>query len=135
MSRIQWTKEHEVNVRLIDEQHKSLMEAMAKLEELTRQKAAHREIEKALDELALRTRRHFFAEEQLMEAHDYPDRHNHTHGAHVRLLADIINVISDYRSGSQQLKTKTLKSLEKALVGHIIDEKELGAFLSSKGVK
>lgn len=130
-----WSKDVEVNVRAIDEQHRALFGAMTKLEELTRQKADRLEIEKALYQLASHTMRHFFAEEQLMEEYDYPDRHNHIHGAHVQLLTDIVNVLSDYRSGSQQLKMETLKSLEKALVDHIDDDKELGAFLNSKGVK
>lgn len=132
---IHWTKTLKVNVQTLDEQHKALMESIARLEHLLSQKSGRADIDGVLNELAQQTQRHFETEERLMAQYDYPRRHAHAQLAHVLLLEDLNKLCRNFHSGTLQVDAQTLEFLMAWLVDHIDIDRDLGAFLNSKGVR
>ncbi|MBI2314028.1 MAG: hemerythrin family protein [Betaproteobacteria bacterium] len=132
---IEWTSALEVNVQVLDEQHRALAGLLDKIEDLLRQKSDRAEIEKAMAEFAHHTKLHFQAEERLMAEHDYPGRHNHIDVMHDHLLEELAKLRLDLHSGTLHLNARTLRFLRDWMVSHIQADKELGAFLNSKGVR
>lgn len=78
---MKWTKEFSVGIHEIDEQHKTLSECIASVEEAVVGQERWSAVHSALDRLADFARIHFAVEESLMRIHDYPglDEHIHEH--------------------------------------------------------
>lgn len=86
-----WSKDYSVGIRLIDNDHKALVEAINNLHEAIQMDDPDREVDVALSFLARYVREHFQREEQLMADYGYPDLlpHKATH----RKLARTVHAI------------------------------------------
>ncbi|MCC7184181.1 MAG: Flp pilus assembly complex ATPase component TadA [Rhodocyclaceae bacterium] len=130
MSGRQWSKDDEVGVPILDEQHKALTLAVIKLEELVRKKQNRDEIEQALNELVKLTELHYSTEQQLMSEYQFPERRTHIR-SHGRLFEDVAKLSSDFHSGAKQFDIQTLAFLQDWLHRHVDEDKKLSRFLKS----
>jgi hemerythrin-like metal-binding protein len=124
------TKDIEIGIPVLDEQHHALTASIAQLEGLV----AHHgraEIDAALRGLAQVTKEHFDTEQRLMVAYDFPRHHEIAGGAHARLYEDVVKLQSEVSAGRRHLDAKALTSLRNWLTRHIAEDKQLAAYMKS----
>jgi hemerythrin-like metal-binding protein len=137
-----WSENLQVDVRKMDSQHKALLITVNKLHELLLREGDIASINELFSDLIRQTRVHFKTEERFMKKFDYPDYENH------KLMHDLlIDQLEDVQVAQQAIESQSFEQhwferLELAdflrtwLFSHIVDEdKKLGEFLKSKGVK
>jgi hemerythrin-like metal-binding protein len=134
MAYMNWKAALEVGHPKIDEQHKSLVEALNSLHAAMKQGKGKDEVQRILVFLRDYTVDHFKMEEGLMDAHRYPSAAAHK-AIHVDLVKQVAAVVADHQSGKPVMTSAVLDFLEDWLTKHIMTEDmALGAFLKSKGV-
>jgi hemerythrin len=125
---LDWRAEWTLHVAFMDADHRRLAQQLVHVAEAvsrrdTEPSDAH--IIRALEHLALLTRRHFAREEEIMRAARYPhlDGHRNEHAA---LLGDCGALIADARAGRIDWSDPDLlPALEHWLVAHILDDDRL----------
>lgn len=85
---MKWKKDFSVGIHEIDEQHKTLSDCIASLEEAFVGQERWSAVYSALARLADFARIHFAVEESLMRIHDYPGLEEHIH-EHWRFSDDL----------------------------------------------
>lgn len=134
MAYMNWKPALEVGHAKIDEQHRSLVEAINTLHAAMKQGKGKDEIQKILVFLKDYTVDHFKMEENLMMAHAYPGAQVHM-AIHADLVKQVGALVNDHQAGKAILTASVLDFLEEWLTKHIMTEdKELGAFLKARGV-
>jgi len=133
MELIQWDDGLSVGVPEIDEQHKKLIGFINNLVKCeVDSKAQDEQIQSVLSGLFNYTSYHFFAEEQIMEASEYPnyDKHKDEHAA---LTAEVIDYFDRYLGGDRDIRSRLYEFLKGWLLNHIqVTDKGLGNYLSSR---
>jgi hemerythrin-like metal-binding protein len=130
---MEWHSALEVGHERIDADHRTLVETLNQLQAAMDQGQDQAEILKVLNFLRDYTVTHFRAEETLMIRHQYPGAPTHF-AVHAKLVLQVGDLISDYRSGKTMLTADILAFLEAWLLDHILGlDKELGGFLRSRG--
>jgi hemerythrin len=135
MPLITWNNTLSVNVQEIDSQHKRLVELVNQLHDAMSQGKGREVMGATLAGLIDYTRTHFAAEERLMTAHAYPGygRHKAEHDA---LTKQVVDLQGQYQAGQPVLTIEVMNFLKDWLSKHILEvDKQLGAYLNSKGVK
>jgi diguanylate cyclase (GGDEF)-like protein/hemerythrin-like metal-binding protein len=128
-----WTPAHEVGVKLIDAQHRRLVELLNELGELLKSGAERDAIVAALGALVMFTTGHFKTEERLMV--DQPGWSLATQHAqeHQKLLDDVTSLVVQVDAQSM---TRTVRFLQEWLLRHITTmDAPLAAWLRQRGVK
>jgi hemerythrin-like metal-binding protein len=134
MAYMNWRSDWEVGHSKIDEQHKSLVEAINTLHAAMKQGKGKDEVRRILVFLRDYTVDHFKTEEALMDAHRYPGAAAHK-AIHADLVKQVATLVTDFQSGKPVMTSAVLDFLEDWLIKHIMSEDTaLGAFLKSKGV-
>jgi hemerythrin len=134
MAYMNWRSTYEVGHAKIDEQHKSLVEAINTLHTAMKQGKGKEEVQRILVFLRDYTVDHFKTEESLMDAHRYPGATAHK-SIHTDLVKQVAGLVADYQNGMPVITGAVLDFLENWLTKHIMSEDmALGAFLKSKGV-
>ncbi len=128
MSNITWSQELEIGVPILDQQHKALMHALARLEDVAHGKG-RAEVETSLEDLAKHAKGHLDTELRLMAAYDFPE--NRSAPSHIRLVDDVAKLNTAYRSGSRDLDPRNIASLKSWLARHINEDKKLAVYLNS----
>ena len=130
MAFLDWTDSLSVNYRLIDADHKKLIEMINKLHDASTQENNHAAAENALDQLVDFTKVHFVHEETLMRKMAYPQIIPHKI-EHDRLMQQIEDFRKRYAAGQVGLSMDTVVFLRNWLCDHIIKvDFMLGAFLA-----
>jgi hemerythrin-like metal-binding protein len=123
----------EVGHGKIDEQHKSLVDALNSLHAAMKQGKGKDEIQRILVFLRDYTVDHFRMEEALMDQHRYPSALAHR-AIHADLVKQVATLVGDFQSGKPVMTSAVLDFLEDWLTKHIMSEDmALGAFLKTKG--
>jgi hemerythrin len=131
VSNIAWSDKLSVGVDLIDEQHKSLIEKIAHLEDAIRTGQGPAEIVRVLDFLIDYTGYHFGTEEKNMRAFDYPELPAHL-VKHAEFTNTLANLAEDFEEegATQPLADSIETLLMNWFVKHIQDvDAKFGAFL------
>ena len=131
---VTWRDEYSVNVKQIDEQHQRMLELVNNFHLAVEACTDKDSLQNMLVELADFTRMHFSTEEQLMKEHDYPELNRH-HKEHQILLRHIGDLVFSVSNGKYPTFYSDYDvSTDWALI-HIAEyDKDLGAFLNTKGV-
>jgi len=117
----------------IDDDHRTLVQALNDLHTAADQGKDAKEIAKVLNFLRDYTVTHFSTEETLMIRHKYPKTSEHF-TAHADLLMRVSDFIADYRQGRIASVAEMMTFLETWLVEHIQGpDRALGAYLKSVG--
>ena len=72
-----WKKEYEVNIGLVDQQHRRLFELLEMVRDSLLGRTSTRAVYDSMDMLTRYTETHFLTEERLMRLHGYPDLDGH----------------------------------------------------------
>jgi hemerythrin len=122
MSFFPWSDEYSVHLRVIDNDHKDLVNTVNALHEAIAGGSARGEIGRIIGTLAQYVDEHFSREEALMETHDYPDLAGHKR-IHRHLTRQVYAIRTIFASKPQQIDpAKLLRFLRDWLVHHIVEE-------------
>jgi hemerythrin len=135
MNLIDWNDDFSVNIKVIDEQHKKLVDLVNKLHAAMMQGQGETLVHKILDALVDYTNYHFTDEEKLLEEHDYPNHDKHQE-EHNKLLQDVLDFKIRQQANNEKLSPEMLNFLNVWLTNHILkSDRAFSAFLRDKGVR
>jgi hemerythrin-like metal-binding protein len=129
-----WTKDLELGIPTIDEQHKKLVAMVNSL---------HRSLERSdtasagrvLQELIEYTGYHFGTEEKFFDQHGYPETDAHK-TIHKKLVDKVLAFKRKFDAGEEFLSQELLNFLKDWLINHIgFTDRKYAPFLQSKGVR
>ncbi len=128
-----WKNEYKLNINIIDEQHKSLFDAIEDLEKLINSEGNQSHAVDALLALLIHyTDYHFKAEEQLLEKIGYPDLPQHCQ-LHKELKNSVLNFLQEQKEKTLDVNN-FLVFLRYWLVKHIlVEDRKYANFLQKKG--
>lgn len=133
---VQWTEDLSVGVRQIDEQHRTLFQAVDRLFEAMRAGRGREHVEQTLQFLQGYVATHFDTEEQHMAAHDYPGLADHR-AHHQAFVQDFLALRADFQQHgpSASLTIAVQRRLCDWLRNHISsDDLAMGKFLQARRV-
>ncbi|TNF95887.1 MAG: hypothetical protein EP297_11385 [Gammaproteobacteria bacterium] len=131
---VTWSDEYNINVEEIDIQHQQLLELVNNLHSSVEANIGKNDLKDLLIELTEFTRMHFSTEEKLMKEHDYPEYKDH-HKDHITLLKHMNQLVAKVSNGKGPTFSSDYDvSTDWALVHILEHDKNLGAFLNSRGV-
>lgn len=134
MTFITFTHDNEVNIKEVDEQHRTLFDILNRLHEAVAAGKEQGELFAILDELIEYTVYHFATEEKLYIEHDYPGYEKHK-AEHDNLTATAVDLQQKLRDGSATLSFELLDFLHDWLMGHTLGlDQEMGPYLNERGV-
>ena len=122
MSYFPWSDEYSVHLRVIDNDHKDLVNTVNSLHEAISAGAARGQIGQIIGNLAKYVDEHFSREEALMETYDYPDLASHKR-LHRHLTRTVYAIRIIFTSKPKKIDpTKLLTFLREWLIHHILQE-------------
>jgi len=126
---IQWNESHSVNVKEIDEQHKTFIGILNKIYDLVYQRIDQAELKKILDELVAYAEKHFQTEEGYFDKFNYEHSEEHKK-EHLKLKTQIGDFYKKLEAGEVEISVELLDFLENWLVDHldIQDKKYIKCF-------
>lgn len=114
-----WSKEYEVGVPEIDEQHQRLFKMINDLNEAMALGRGKDVLDRILNGLVDYTVRHFKTEEMYMEKANYPELDSHRE-VHMRLTDKVHEMVDRYKTGEVGLGIDLLNFLQDWLKKHIL---------------
>lgn len=132
MSQIAWRKEYEIGIEAIDNQHKSLITMLNKID-------ANREkidkipiLKEVLIGLVDYTKSHFHDEEAFMEEIGYPKLLEHRR-QHQILTDQVVDILKRLRMGNFNINDELMSFLKKWVINHIMDhDHQIGEYYSNQ---
>ena len=116
----------------IDKQHKELVSMVNELHRAMKMKMGSREAGAVLTRLAEYTVYHFGYEEELFDAHGYPDKVNHKK-VHEDLVGKVVAFTKEFEQGRAAISMDLMKFLTDWLKNHIMKtDKAYAPFLKNK---
>lgn len=133
-SYVKWQDAYNVGVKVIDDDHKRLMNLINGLKMAVRYHTGETFEKQAMDELAEYTRVHFAREEKLMQEHDYPGFPAHK-AQHDAMSERVAGYLKDYEERGHDAIVDLAPVVKDWLVNHIYKtDQEYAAFLRNKGL-
>lgn len=118
MPLITWGPKIETGIRIIDAQHKRLVEIINELNEALKEERSNELMGATLNELVDYTRTHFGTEARLLSNHKYADLKEHQHEH--RIFTDQVVMYRDwYEAGSKKVDQAVMDFLREWLIKHI----------------
>jgi hemerythrin len=134
MSFIKWNDSYNVNVELIDKQHKVLVSIINDLHDAMLAGKGKDVLSSTYTRLLDYTNTHFAAEEGLLKTYAYPDFSVHQ-AAHVMLVKQVKDLQQKLVANNFTLTMETSQFLKDWLLKHVQGtDKRYSAHLNSKGV-
>ncbi len=133
---IKWDDEYSVNIPVLDEQHRKLIEIINKASMVVEISSnSLKSVLEILDEMTEYALKHFKEEEHYMEKFHFTG-----YQAHKNEHINFINIVLDYKNravyGDYQIASKTLEYLVQWYVNHIqVTDKEYIDFFKENGLK
>ncbi|MBC7950400.1 MAG: hemerythrin family protein [Rhodospirillaceae bacterium] len=120
---IEWTPEFSVGQKVLDADHRKLIDILNQIYDAWQEHSSTLELGRLFDELMDYTDNHFTREESKLSAHDYDDLTRH-HAAHERLRELVMAFRSRHLAGQQadKLTEEMAKFLKSWLLDHILEE-------------
>ncbi len=115
---IKWDDKYSVNVSIIDEEHKKLIDIINETILAKEYNNNLRSISEILVEMTVYAKEHFKTEETYMSNFKYHDYESHK-DEHQNFSKNISDYCSDLMSGSYQIMEELTKYLQQWLVHHI----------------
>jgi hemerythrin len=134
---IQWDAKYEVGIRMVDEQHKELVDKINELQTAMREGKGRDKISAIVNFLGGYALKHFATEESLMRLHNYPHMARHVQH-HEDFKADFARLQQDFSSDikASLLAIEVQKRLSDWLLHHIQKvDKETAHYLALKGAR
>ncbi len=132
---IDWDAKLSVNIKIIDEQHKRLVDMVNQLYDSMKEGKAKDVLGNLLTELASYTDYHFRTEEDLFKKHGYPESALHKM-EHDKLRKEVLDLKAKMDKGEAIITVEVLYFLKDWLSKHIMgSDKKYSPFLNGKGVQ
>jgi len=136
MDKIEWDGSLSVGVKVIDEQHKELIQKLKDLSDAFKIGREEDKILKTLDFMIDYTDFHFSAEEKLMAENDYPGLEQQK-SQHAEFKSILNHIVEDFEEEgpTKALATSINVFLANWLVGHIKgSDQKIGQYFDEKGL-
>lgn len=134
MSHIEFDDTLRVGNKLMDQEHEMLISYINLLQKAAENEASDNIVNHVVRGLVEYTRTHFFVEEELMKAFDYPDRESHMK-AHEGFRAKANALVRDADRGEEIDLPGVLTFLTEWLTAHILKiDAKLADFLKDKSL-
>ncbi|MES9970434.1 MAG: bacteriohemerythrin [Candidatus Thiodiazotropha sp.] len=131
---VSWSEEFSVNVKVIDEQHQTMLDIVNNLHTAVEENEDKETLKQLLIELNEHTRSHFATEDELMKQYDYPGYEQHLHEHNV-LLQHLGNIVESVTGGKDPTFRSDYDVSSDWVLIHIFkSDKDLGGFLNKQGV-
>lgn len=135
MSFIEFNDSLKVDNKLIDQEHAVLIEYINLLQKAVENESSVRIIGQVLEGLTEYTHTHFFVEEEMMKAFEYPDQAQHLK-AHDGFRSKLADLIQSYENGDNQISENVMGFLKEWLTEHILKiDRKLSDFLADKSFR
>lgn len=131
-----WTEEMSVGVKVLDEDHKTLIAMLNDLNDGIEANRAKATLETVIEKLSNYTRFHFAREERMFAETGYSRGASHK-AEHALLAKRVMNLQARFESGqSRELGMETMAFLKSWLTDHILGSDQMyGAHLNANGIK
>jgi len=134
MVHIVWDDKYSVNIEVIDEQHKRIIEILGKLFAEMGQKKSPEVLRAILDQMVWYASEHFSTEEIFMTQYDFPGYADHKK-EHEAFKTKVGAFQKDFVAGKATLSLEVINFLLGWLDHHILEvDKQYGPFLNEKGI-
>ena len=135
MALITWKNDYSVNIAIIDQQHKKLVELINELHDAMLNKQTKETTGIIIDELIKYTDSHFSTEEKYFEQFNYPDTVNHKR-VHNNFVNKVVSFKKDFENGKVLISMEIINYLKEWLLKHIlVTDKKYTNFLNNHGIK
>ncbi|MDH5445244.1 MAG: bacteriohemerythrin [Gammaproteobacteria bacterium] len=135
MSFIEFNDSLKVDNKLIDQEHGVLIEYINLLQKAIENETSTRITGQVLEGLTEYTNTHFFVEEEMMKAYDYPDKANHMK-AHDGFRNRLATLIEKHENGESELSNSVMEFLKEWLTEHILKiDRKLSDYLADKSFR
>jgi len=132
MSLFQWKNDYLVGQPEIDSQHKRLFELADQLHAAMTTGKGKDALGKTLADLIDYTKRHFAAEEALMQRSNYPEYRHHKE-LHDKLTAQVVQFQTEFVAGQTPVTIQLLQFLKDWLQHHIGEtDRKIAVYLSHR---
>ncbi|MGA3048031.1 MAG: bacteriohemerythrin [Terracidiphilus sp.] len=130
-----WVDEMSVGVKVLDDDHKRLIELLNRLHEGIVTGQARRVLEDVIEQMLDYTKYHFSREESLFNKAGFPGAAEHKH-EHDLLIRRAMNLQARFENGqSTELSLEAMDFLKRWLTGHIQgSDRDYMPFLAAKGI-
>ena len=134
-STFRWTEGYRVNIALLDQQHRQLIETVNELDQALRTGEGKSVVEAVLDKLVEYALVHFTAEERLMQQHDFPGLSTHQ-TQHEMFRQKIATYLDDQKAGKPGVPVSLLLFMQEWMKQHLLTtDRQYSAFLNARGVR
>lgn len=136
MKFVEWDEKYSVHIKIIDSQHKKLLDFTNELFDacIEGKKEADKSFQKTIKEAVEYVKIHFKTEENLMITNKYPDFPAHKK-KHEEFILQIISEVKKYQSGLQFVPNNFVRYLRDWLLEHIaIVDKKLQYFFADMDI-
>lgn len=135
MPLMMWTPEMSVSVKVLDEDHKKLIDMINTLHEGIASGEPQAALEAVLEGLLRYTKFHFAREEKILAQAGFPQSAAHT-SEHNLLSRRVMNLQSRFECGqSAEMSLEAMRFVKNWLTDHILgSDMTYGAFLNARGI-
>jgi len=124
-----------VENKLIDQEHMVLIDYINLLQKAVKNETSIKIVGLVLGGLTEYTRTHFFVEEEMMKAFEYPDVDKHK-AAHEIFKDKLAELIHDYENDTAEISDSALSFLKYWLIEHILKtDRQLSDFLALQSLR
>lgn len=124
-----WKVDYETGIKLIDEQHKKLVEMLMELS--STDEPINEVTGRVIKEMVEYVKVHFRDEEEIMKRIRYPEYHGHKK-LHQDLVHEIAEILVALKNGKEITNLELKSFLERWLIDHILmEDRRIGLFLGS----
>lgn len=135
MSFIEFSDDLKVENKLIDQEHAVLIDYINLLQKAVENESSVKIIGQVLDGLTEYTNTHFFVEEEMMKAFEYPDMAHHKK-AHEGFCNRLATLQENYDTGNAEISSDVMNFLKEWLTEHIMKiDRRLSDFLADKSFR
>ena len=129
-----WSDELSVGIKVIDDDHKKLVDMLNQLHEGMAAGHGKEAVGKILDELVKYTQYHFAREEKFFAQTAYTAAASHKK-EHDDLTKQVLDVQAKYKKGVTAISLEVMTFLKNWLIKHIQgSDKKYGPYLNAKGI-
>jgi len=130
MSVFVWNEKYRVNVKELDDQHRTLIGLVGQLDDAMREGKGKQALGLILGQVINYTKTHFAAEERLMKACGYPEYHEHRL-IHEKMTAKVTELQEQFKTGKVMITMDVMNFLTDWLQKHILGtDKKYSPFLT-----
>ncbi|MGK9367336.1 bacteriohemerythrin [Melioribacter sp. Ez-97] len=134
MSLINWNDTYSVRVKVLDSQHKKLVDTINLLYDAMKQGKSNEVLAKIIYDLIGYTKTHFKSEEDLFEKYNYPNKLSHKK-EHDDFVNSVGKFYEDFQNNRAGLSLEIMNFLTNWLTKHIKgSDKAYSKFINEQGI-